>query len=179
MHLLRYVVKYTVTDSPFNTQTSCLKCPPSAWIHFLTCVTRGLVTLRRTAPLLMLLAALRIRWSSSLVWASLVNKMLRIIWGLELIQQHNSNWLHMSAGSRCWMRWIRYGYIPSVCNVHHTLRVEVNTSGLNSRANSESETSYCIHAHGSDLQWLLSLEQLKCSSSFYPQCIQLPFMGSW
>jgi len=40
VHLLRYVVKCTVTDSPFNIQASCLKCPPSAWITFLTLVTR-------------------------------------------------------------------------------------------------------------------------------------------
>ena len=65
MHLLRYVVKCTVTDSPFNTQASFSKCPPSAWMHFLTRVTRELVNLRRTAALLMLLAALRIRCSSS------------------------------------------------------------------------------------------------------------------
>ena len=65
MHLLRYAVKCTVTDSPFNTQASCLKYPPFAWIHFLTCVTRELVNLRRAAALLMFLAALRICWSSS------------------------------------------------------------------------------------------------------------------
>ena len=65
MYLLRYIVKCTVTDSPFVTQTSCSRCPPSAWIHFLTGVTRELVTLRSTAALLMLLAAQRIRWSSS------------------------------------------------------------------------------------------------------------------
>ena len=63
--MLSYVVKCTVTDLPFNTQVSCLKCPPSAWINFLTHVTRELVTLRSTAALLMLLAALRICWSSS------------------------------------------------------------------------------------------------------------------
>ena len=65
MHLLSCVVKGTVTDSPFNTQLNCPKCTPSAWIHFLTGVTRELVTLRNTAVLLMLLAELRIRWSSS------------------------------------------------------------------------------------------------------------------
>ena len=43
MHLLSYVVKCTVTDSPFNTQASCSKCPPSAWIYFLTGMTRELV----------------------------------------------------------------------------------------------------------------------------------------
>jgi len=46
----------------------------------------------------------------------------------------------------------------------------------------EPEMSYCIHAHGSDSQWLLSLEQSKCNSSFYPQCMQqykkLPLTGS-
>ena len=51
MRLLRYVVKRTVTDSALNTQTSCLKCPPSAWIPFLTHVTRELVTLQSTAVL--------------------------------------------------------------------------------------------------------------------------------
>ena len=56
MHLLRYVVKCTVTDSPLNTQTSCSKCPSSVWIPFLTCVTRELVNLQNTAALLMLLA---------------------------------------------------------------------------------------------------------------------------
>jgi hypothetical protein len=143
VHLLRYApIKCTVADSPVNTQTSCSKCPPSAWIPF---VTRELVTLRSTASLLMLLTALRIRWSSSsLVFTSCgpgwwKNFMDHTVWGLELIQQHNSSWLHMSAGSRCWMHWIWHGYIPSVCNVHQTLRVEVSTSGLNSRANSESE----------------------------------------
>jgi len=65
VHLLRYVVKCSVTDSPFNTQAHCSKCRPSAWMHFLTRVTRELVNLRRTAALLMLLAALRIRCSSS------------------------------------------------------------------------------------------------------------------
>jgi hypothetical protein len=39
--LMRYVVKCTVTDLMFNTQQVC---PPYAWIHFLTCVTRELVT---------------------------------------------------------------------------------------------------------------------------------------
>ena len=60
MHLLSCVVKCTVTDLPFNTQANCSKCPLSAWMHFLTRVTRELVTLRNTAALLMLLAALRI-----------------------------------------------------------------------------------------------------------------------
>ena len=145
MHLLRHVVKCTVTDSPFNTHTSCSKCPPSAWIHFLSCKTPELVTLRSTAALLMFLAALRIRWSSSSLvftlcgprrWKYFTN---HTVWGLELIQRHNSNRLHMSAGSRYWMSWIWYRYIPSVCNVRQTLRFEVSTSALNSRANSESE----------------------------------------
>ena len=43
------------------------------------------------------------------------------------------------------------------------LRVEDSTSGLNSRANSESEMSYSIRTHGSDLRRLLSLEQMTCS----------------
>jgi len=65
VHLLRYVVECTVTDPPLSTQANCSKCPPSAWMHFLTRVTRELVTLRSNAALLMLLAALRIRWISS------------------------------------------------------------------------------------------------------------------
>ena len=65
MHLLRSAVKCTVTNSPFNTQANCSKCPPSAWMHYLTSVTTELVTLRSTAALLMLLAVLRIRCSSS------------------------------------------------------------------------------------------------------------------
>ena len=64
MHLLSYVVKCTVADSLFNTQATCSKCPP-AWMHFLTRVTRELVTLRSTAALLMLLAELRIHCSGS------------------------------------------------------------------------------------------------------------------
>jgi len=69
VHLLSYVVKCTVTDWPVNTQTNCSKCPPSAWINFLTHVTREFVTLRTTTALLMLLAALRTRCiSSSLVF---------------------------------------------------------------------------------------------------------------
>ena len=44
MDLLSYVVKCTVTDSPFNTQASCSKYLPSAWIHFLTGVTSELVS---------------------------------------------------------------------------------------------------------------------------------------
>ena len=71
MPLLRYVVKYTVTDWPFITQANFSKCSPSAWMHFLTGVTRQLVTLRSAAALLMLLAALRIRWSSSPVMFTL------------------------------------------------------------------------------------------------------------
>jgi len=67
VHLLRYVVKCTVTDSPFNIEANCMKCPPSTWMHFLTGVTRQLVNLQSTAALLMLLASLRIRWSSSSV----------------------------------------------------------------------------------------------------------------
>ena len=102
--------------------------------------------------------------------ASSVNKMLQIIWELELIQWHNSIRLHLSAGSRCWMHWLWYRFIPSVCHVHQTLRVEVSTSGLHSRANSESEISYCLCKHGSDLQWLLSLEQLKCSRCALGEC---------
>ena len=46
VHLLSYVSKCTVTDSPLNTQANSSKCPPSACIHFLTRVTRELVNLR-------------------------------------------------------------------------------------------------------------------------------------
>jgi len=49
-----------------------------------------------------------------------------------------------------------------VFNVRQTHRAEVSTAGLK-RANSELEISYCIRTHGSSLQRLLSLEQLKCS----------------
>jgi len=65
VHLLGWFVKFTVTDSPFNAQANCSKCRPSAWMHFLTRVTRELVTLQSTAALWMLLAVLRTRWSSS------------------------------------------------------------------------------------------------------------------
>ena len=47
---------------------NCSKCPPCAWMHFLTFVTRELVTLRSTEALLMFLAELRIRCISSLVF---------------------------------------------------------------------------------------------------------------
>ena len=40
---------------------------------------------------------------------------------LELIQRQNSNRLPKPAGLRCWMRWLWYGYIPSVCNVRQNL----------------------------------------------------------
>ena len=65
MHLFSYEVKCTVTDSPFNTQAGCSTSPSSAWIHFLTRVTGELATLRSAAALMMLLAAFRIRCSSS------------------------------------------------------------------------------------------------------------------
>jgi len=64
VYLLKYIVKCTATDSPFDTQASCSKCPPSAWINFLSRVTKELVTVRIITALLMLLAALRIRSSS-------------------------------------------------------------------------------------------------------------------
>ena len=57
-------VSCTVTDLPFNTQASCSKCS-SAWIHFLTRVTKELVILGTTAALLIVLAVPRIHWSSS------------------------------------------------------------------------------------------------------------------
>ena len=63
---VRYVVKCTVKDSPFSTQASCSKCPQSAWINFLSRLTREFVILRSTAAFFMLLVMLRIRWSSFL-----------------------------------------------------------------------------------------------------------------
>jgi hypothetical protein len=55
VHLLKYIVECTVVHSPLNTKASCSKCPPSAWIHFVTRVTRDLVILRNIAVLLMFL----------------------------------------------------------------------------------------------------------------------------
>ena len=49
---------------------------------------------------------------------------------------------------------------------------EDSTSGVNSIASSESEMSYSVRTHGSDLHRLLSLEHLKCSVSFYTRCSQ-------
>jgi hypothetical protein len=49
VQLLSCVAECTVTDSLFNTQANCSKCPPSAWIHFLTRVTMELVTLKSAA----------------------------------------------------------------------------------------------------------------------------------
>jgi hypothetical protein len=174
-----YSYRFAVQNSSklFEVSSICLD-------NFLTRVTRELINLRML--LLMLLAALRIAGvvlSCSPCVGLVGEQNVTNHMGLELIQRHNSNRLHMSAGTRCWMRWIWYGYVPSVCNVRQSLRVEVSTSGLNSRGNSESEMPYCIRKHGSDLQRLRSLEQLKCSVSFYPRCSQqnkkLPFMGSW
>jgi hypothetical protein len=65
VHLLKYIVKYTVTVSSFNTHANFSKCRPSACMHFLTRVTRELVTVRNTAASLMLLTALRILLSCS------------------------------------------------------------------------------------------------------------------
>ena len=65
MHLLRYVVKRTVTDSPLNAQASCMKCPPSAWINFL-CDQRTCKLTKHCS----VVAALRIHWRSSLVFTS-------------------------------------------------------------------------------------------------------------
>ena len=59
------------------------------------------------------------------------------------------------------MGWMWYGYITSQFNVRQTRRVEVSIAGLN-RGNFEPEI-YSIVTHGSDLQRLLSLKQLKCS----------------
>ena len=190
MHLFRCVVKSTVTDSPLNTQTSCSKCRPFASMPFLTCVTRKLVTLRSTEALLMLLAPLRIRCcSSSLVftlcgprrWKNVTN---HTVWGLEFIQRNNSNRLHMSAGSSCWMRWLWYGYTPSVCNVWQNLRVEISISGTNSRAN---YYVWVINVILYTYTWVrfatvADLKQLKCSGSLYQRRSQqyqkLPFIGS-
>ena len=41
------------------------------------------------------------------------------------------------------MYWTWYGHISCVCSICQTFRVEVSTAGLNNRANSESEISYC------------------------------------
>jgi hypothetical protein len=62
VHLLRYVVKYTVTNLTFNIQASCSKCPTSVWIPFLTLVTRELVTLRSIAMLLKVTSSLVTRF---------------------------------------------------------------------------------------------------------------------
>jgi len=40
-----------VTNSGFSIQASCSKCPPSAWITFLTRVTREILTSRSTTVL--------------------------------------------------------------------------------------------------------------------------------
>jgi len=65
VHLSRYVVKCTVTDSPFNIQATCSTFPPSALIHFVIRVTRKLVILRSPAAVLILLVTLRIRCSNT------------------------------------------------------------------------------------------------------------------
>jgi len=83
-----YDVKYTVTDSLFNTQASCSKCPLSAWINFLTHMTTELITLRSNAALLMLLAALRICWSSSLCVGFIVE---------ENVTNHMGVWINPKA----------------------------------------------------------------------------------
>jgi len=54
VHSLNYVVKCTVTDYPFSTQANC-----SSVLHLLGCIFWS------TTALLMPLAALRIRCSSS------------------------------------------------------------------------------------------------------------------
>jgi len=36
---------YDAWNHELKTQENCSKCPPSAWMHFLTCVTTELVTL--------------------------------------------------------------------------------------------------------------------------------------
>jgi len=105
VHLLRYDIKCTVTDWPFNTQANCSMCPPSAWIHFVTRVTRELVNLRSTAELLMLLARIVLLSCSPCV--GLVDEInITYHMGLMLIQKRNSNPLHMFACSRCRMSWI-------------------------------------------------------------------------
>jgi len=42
VHILLYFVKCTVTDSPFGTEGSSSKCPPSAWTNFLSRVKKNL-----------------------------------------------------------------------------------------------------------------------------------------
>jgi len=143
--LLRHVVQCTVTDWPLNTEANFSKCPPSPWIHFLTRVTRKHVTSRkRTAKLLIFLAALRIRWSSSSVVFTLCGPRRRTkcyelyCMGVRInptVQFQPSTNVRRCTHRMC-LIWHRY--IPSVCNVFRTLRFEVSTSGLNSRYNSDS-----------------------------------------
>jgi hypothetical protein len=69
VNLLNYVVNAQL-ETGRSTLKQIVRSPASAWMHFLTSVTRELVNFRSTAALLMLLlAALKIRWiSSSLVF---------------------------------------------------------------------------------------------------------------
>jgi len=50
-------------------------------------------------------------------WALLINKMLRIIWGLVLIRGQIFSRLLMLAVSRRRLRWMWYQYNPSLSNV--------------------------------------------------------------
>jgi hypothetical protein len=53
---------------------------------------------------------------SCVKWSSPLNEMLRNCRGLALLTLQDANRLTMPAGSRCWMRWMWYGYNPSVCS---------------------------------------------------------------
>jgi len=107
VHLLRYVVTCTVTDSPFNTEANCSKCTPSNWMNFLTRVTRELVTLQSTAALLMFLAALRIQFllhvtyhflsSIGVSLVCLLIGLIRCVMCLSDIQQRHSEFLQLTA----------------------------------------------------------------------------------
>ena len=156
MHLFRYDIIYIVRGWLFHTQANRSKCPPSASINFLTRVTRELVNLRSTTALLMLLAALRIRWNSSSLVFTLCGPRRRKkyyeSYGVNVNPKAQFQSVHLFAYSRCRMNCIWYGYSPSVCNFRQNLRVEVVTSGLNSRPNCELEMSNCIRTHGSELQ---------------------------
>jgi len=98
VHLLRYVVKCTVTNSLFNIQASCSKCPTSAWIPFLTSVTRELLTLRSNAVLCKVRSSLvtRVRKGiqadvghfEQLAW--MLNTALQCFVRLEVLWSHES-----------------------------------------------------------------------------------------
>jgi len=71
-------VQLQIGCSTFKQIVQCVL--PSAWMHFLTSVTRELVTLQSTAALLMLLAALRISWNSSSLMFTLCTYTIAFMW---------------------------------------------------------------------------------------------------